>query len=214
MSQIKALLDQISQRISAVGVAAFASATAALLAYFRLEAAAAIDWLLAPVVRHLPWHQTNPPKDAVSQDFTSELTLVDVYLMTPDGAVARYKKTTSFVVTKGPISTYREAVTASGQARGFSTEIGIVIQTTIEHGFYLSRIDLGTSFSAGSRFRNIYGAELIDCVGLVFAPLVTPAMAKSSCSLTSSVSISCTTGRPSVRVPVLSSTTWVTVRKP
>ena len=160
MGQIKTLLDQISQRISAVAVAAVASATAALLAYFRLEAAAGISWLFAPVVRHLPWHQTSASKDAGSQNLTSELTLVDVYLMTPDGAVARYKKTTSFVVTGGSLSTYREAVTASGQAQGFSTEIGIVIQTTIEHGFYLSLIDLGNNFSAGTRFRNIYRAEL------------------------------------------------------
>ena len=86
--------------------------------------------------------------------------------MTTDGIVARYEKTTSFVVTTGSVSTYREAVTASGRALGFSTELGIVIQTKIEHGFYVSQIDLGASFAAGARFRNIYGAELIGCFKL------------------------------------------------
>ena len=164
MSQIKALFEQISPRISAVGVAAVASATAALLAYFRLEAAAGIRWLLAPVARHLPWHQIMRPSiEWLSQNLASEFTLVDVYLMTTDGTVARYEKTANFIVTTGSLSTYREAVTASGQVIGFSTELGIVIQTTIEHGFYLSQIDLGATFAAGARFRNIYGAELIDC---------------------------------------------------
>src|SRR5882724_4998473 len=109
MSQIKALLDQLSHYISAAGVAAVASATAALLAYFRKEAAAGISWLLAPVAQHLPWHRMMLPANGrVSQNLTSELTLVDVHLMTTDGTVARYEKTTSFIVTTGPLSTYRE----------------------------------------------------------------------------------------------------------
>jgi hypothetical protein len=164
MSQIKALLDQISQRINVVGAAAVASATAALLAYFRSEAAAGIRWLLAPAVRHLPWHRnirlSNEPGP---QNLTSELTLVDVYLVTTDGTLARYEKATNFVVTTGSLSMYREAVTASGRAHGFSTELGIVLWTTIEHGFHVSQIDLGANFPAGTRFRNIYGAELADC---------------------------------------------------
>ena len=166
MSQIKALLEQISDRINALGVATVATITAALLGYFRLEAAAGIRWLFAPVVRRLPWHRSLWPSDERASNLASELTIVDLYLMTTDGTVARYQKTTNFLVTTNSLSTYREAVTASGRAIGFSTELGIVIQTTIEHGFHVSQIDLGTSLGAGARFRNIYRAELIDCFKL------------------------------------------------
>lgn len=159
MSQIKELLEQFLHRISPIIVATTATATAALLAYFRLEAAAGIRWLFAPLVRHLPWHRTS--HELVSQSLASELTLVDVHLITTDGTLARYEKTTSYKVVTGPLSTYREAVTASGRAVGFSTELGIVFNTTIEHGFYLSQIDLGASFPTGKRFRNVY--DLLDC---------------------------------------------------
>ncbi len=89
--------------------------------------------------------------------------MADVFLTTADGRNARYEKTADYVVKAGALSGYREGVTASGSARGFATELGIVEETKTEHGFYLSQIDLGARLVTGTRFRNIYRADLLDC---------------------------------------------------
>jgi hypothetical protein len=55
------------------------------------------------------------------------------------------------------------ALTAAGKASGFSTLWGTIVETTKEHGFYISRIDLGDLLKKGSRFQNVYTANLHDC---------------------------------------------------
>jgi hypothetical protein len=161
MSQIKMLLSQLATRIIAIGVAA---ASAALLAYFRSETSAGIKWLLGPIVRSLPWRHTHQLwKHWEAHNLTSELTVVDVFLTTANGRTARYEKTADYVVKARALSGYREGVTASGRAHGFTTALGIVEQTKTEHGFYLSQIDLGARLVTGTRFRNVYRADLLDC---------------------------------------------------
>jgi len=162
MSQIKTLLSQLATRIIAVGVAAVG---AALLAYFRSETSAGIKWLFGPIVRRLPWHHTHHQlwKHWEAHNLASELTVADVFLTTADGRNARYQKTADYVVKAAALSGYREGVTASGWARGFTTELGIVEQTKTEHGFYVSQIDLGARLVTGTRFRNVYRADLLDC---------------------------------------------------
>jgi hypothetical protein len=121
-------------------------------------------WLLGPIVRHLPWHHTHQlRKHWEAHNLASELTVADVFLMTADGRNARYEKTADYVVKADAFSGYREGVTASGWACGFTTALGIVQETKTEHGFYLSQIDLGARLVMGARFRNVYRADLLDC---------------------------------------------------
>jgi hypothetical protein len=98
-----------------------------------------------------------------TQSLTSELTVVDVFLATADGRNAQYKKTGNYIVQEEALGTYYEAVTASGSAIGFATELGAVVETTKEHGFYVSKIDLGSVFEVGTRFRNAYRVQFRDC---------------------------------------------------
>jgi hypothetical protein len=143
----------------------------ALLAYFRSEVAAATNWLLDPLMRCLPWHrassqrslrETHPRNLRETQNLTSELTVADVFLSTVDGRNAKYEKTGNYIVEGDELSLYFEGVTATGSASGFSTEIGAVVETTKEHGFYVSKIDLGSVFKVGARFRNVYRVILQD----------------------------------------------------
>jgi hypothetical protein len=160
MSQIKLLLDQLANRISAISLATVA---AALLAYFRSEVAAATNWLLDPLMRCLPWHRASSQRSLrETQNLTSELTVADVFLSTVDGRNAKYEKTGNYIVEGEELGLYFEAVTASGSASGFTTEIGAVVETAKEHGFYVSKIDLGSVFKIGARFRNVYRVILQD----------------------------------------------------
>jgi hypothetical protein len=160
MSQIKALIEQLENRITAIGLA---TAGAALLAYFRSEVTAAAKWLLDPLTLHLPWHRSSPPRSKhETQSLRSELTVADVFLITPDGRRAKYEKTGNYVVQGEALGSYYEGVTASGNASDFSTERGAIVQTTKEHGFYVSRIDLGSVFEAGTQFQNVYRVCLHD----------------------------------------------------
>jgi len=158
MTLIKTLLGQLASRLTAIGVAAVA---AALLAYFRSEASAGIKWLFAPLARRLPWNQNPPRRD--TEKLSSESTVANIFLMTADGRRAKYEKTGEYLVEAEPLSSYQEAVTASGTASDFSTELGVIVQTTIEHGFFVSRIDFGSVFETGTRFRNVYRVQLEDC---------------------------------------------------
>ena len=160
MSLVKTLVGQLANRIIAIGAAA---AAAALLTYFRSEAHDGIDWLLAPVARHLPWHRKlSLPPNGPTANLASEMTVADVFLITPDGKSAKYEKAAEYVVLRGPLSGYREGVTSSGAAQCFSTELGVVVQTRPEHGFYVSHIDLGLILDSGAHFRNVYRVHLID----------------------------------------------------
>jgi hypothetical protein len=154
MSLIKTLIDQLANRISAIGLAAMA---AALLTYFRSEATAAVKWLLDPVILRLPWHHSSRLRNRhETHNLVSELTVVDVFLSTADGRNATYEKTGDYVVEGEALGSYFEGVTTSGNASGFSTELGVIVETIREHGFYLSHIDLGSVFEVGTRFRNVY----------------------------------------------------------
>jgi hypothetical protein len=94
---------------------------------------------------------------------TSDLTVVDVFLVTSDGKSARYQKTANYRVNRDFVHSYREAVTGSGTVSGFSTLVGTIVETTREHGFYLSRIDLKDLLSNGFQFQNVFTADLFDC---------------------------------------------------
>ena len=54
-------------------------------------------------------------------------------------------------------------MTAEGNANAFFTMRGTIVETVKEHGFYISRIELGDGVQKGLRFTNVYGAELHDC---------------------------------------------------
>jgi hypothetical protein len=161
MSPIKTLLAQLANRITAIGAAA---AAAALLTYFRSEASTAIRWLFDPVARCLPWNQTlASPSEQAAANLSSDSTLADLFLITPDGRLAMYEKIANYVANAEPVSSYREAATSSGAVSGFSTELGVIVETTTEHGFLVSRIDLGSFCGVGTRFRNVYRVHFQDC---------------------------------------------------
>jgi hypothetical protein len=160
------LLGFTLTHLSAIAAAALSALTAALLAYFRGQINAGTKWALAPITRRLPWNQNYPSKGSApdhESDLTSQLTVVDVFLTSVDGKNARYQKTSNYIVNSDDLNAYHEGVTAAGTASGFATLWGTIVETTKEHGFYISRIDLGDLLKKGSRFQNIYTAELHDC---------------------------------------------------
>jgi hypothetical protein len=75
------------------------------------------------------------------------------------GELALYGKTSAYLANV-PFRVYREGGTASGNARGFRTARGRIIQTIREHGFHVSKIDLGTTIEAGQPIVNVYEAKL------------------------------------------------------
>jgi hypothetical protein len=160
MNQIKAMLDLLVNRFAAISLATVA---AALLTYFRAEVAAATKWLLDPLAFQFPWHHLSRQRTPhETPNLTSELTVADVFLVTPDGRDAIYQKTGHYIVEEKPLGTYYEGVTAAGSASGFSTELGAVLETTKEHGFYVSKIDLGSVFAVHARLRNVYRVFLYN----------------------------------------------------
>lgn len=160
MSLIKTLLDRLTNSIAEISAAAVA---AALLAYFRSEASTGIKWAFEPLVRHFPWNRARVRRGwRERHQLLSELTLADLFLITADGKHAIYAKTGNYVVAEGPLSSYYEGVTTSGNVTGASTELGAIVQVTTEHGFYVSRIDLGSILEAGTKFRNVYRVQLDD----------------------------------------------------
>jgi hypothetical protein len=154
MEVFKTFLDKIGSATAAIGAAALA---AALLAYFRAEASSAIRWLFGPLAKLLPWNAKQSRTIAAASDgLTSELTVVDLYLTSPDGKRAKYEKTSYYLVAADRLSSYREAVTTSGTIDSISTEVGVITQTSIEHGFLVSKIDLGSAFQKGAHFKNVF----------------------------------------------------------
>lgn len=136
---------------------------AALATYARDQVRAGTNWVLAPVTRIFPWNRRIDAIPEYQQGLVSDFTLVDVFLLDTDGKFARYQKTSSYVVGAGDLSSYQEGVTAEGHAEAFFTMRGTIVETVREHGFYLSRIDLGEAIEKGSRLTNIYAADLYDC---------------------------------------------------
>ncbi len=160
------LLGFTTTHLATIAAAALSMLAAALLAYFRGQIHAGTIWALAPITRRLPWNQINPIKGSApdhESDLTSQLTVVDVFLTSVDGKCARYQKTSNYIVSNDDLNAYHEGVTAAGKASGFSTMWGTIVETTKEHGFYISRIDLGDLLMKGSRFQNVYTADLHDC---------------------------------------------------
>lgn len=157
MGLINALLSHLANRIAAIGAAAV---SAALLAYFREQSTDGIKWLFDPIIRYLPWGRSALAHLGPPQNLSSELTIADLFLLTPDGKHATYVKTGNYVVVAKPLSSYFEGVTASAHASGFSTELGAILDTKTEHGFHISHIDIGSVLRAGTRFHNVYRAQL------------------------------------------------------
>jgi len=160
MSLIKSLAGLLVNHILAIGAAA---SSAALLAYLQTQSAAGLRWALDPIAGLFPWRRPKSTHTDRSQILSSEFTIADLFLLTSDGKHAIYAKATDYVVGAEPLSTYFEGVTASDKVSSFSTELGMVVQTTIEHGFFISQIDLGSVFEPGAHFRNVYRAELDGC---------------------------------------------------
>jgi hypothetical protein len=160
------LLGFTATHLAAITATALSALAAALLAYFRGQINAGTKWALAPITRRLPWNQNGPikrPAPDHESDLTSLLTVVDVFLTSVDGKSARYQKASNYIVNSDDLNAYHEGVTAAGTASGFSTLWGTIVETTKEHGFYISQIDLGDLLKKDSRFQNIYTADLHDC---------------------------------------------------
>jgi hypothetical protein len=138
---------------------------AALFASFRVQINAGTKWALAPIARRLPWNQkrSKRPVPDDESNLTSELTIVDIILMSTDGKMASYQKTSNYVVNAEYLNSYQEGVTATGQVGGFSCMLGTLVETTSEHRFFISRTDLFELLTKGSRFKNIFTAHLHHC---------------------------------------------------
>jgi hypothetical protein len=98
-----------------------------------------------------------PP--AEPRTLSSTLTVVDLRLVRADGSLATYQKMSAYQANV-PLTGYREGVTASGTATGFRSARGRILETVREHGFYMSKIDLGTRLNSGEAFVNVYEAAL------------------------------------------------------
>jgi hypothetical protein len=159
----KDLLAFGATRVGALAAAALGLMVAALITYLRGQLHAGTKWILAPITRRLPWNQNNPIKASVpdhESDLTSQLTIVDIFINSMDGANARYQKTSSYVVHNDGLNEFQEGVTSAGNVSGFSTTWGTIVETRKEHGFYICRIDLGDIFNKGDRFTNVFTADL------------------------------------------------------
>ncbi len=156
----EALYGLISENAWAAAVLLLAFFGAALSAYVRDQVRAGTIWALTPFARHLPWNRTADEPRTLSS-LSSELTLVQLFLIDAAGKHARYEKTTSFIVNRPTVS-YQEAVTAESTATAFATMRGTIVRTVVERGFYVSEIHLGNRVREGERFTNVYSADLLN----------------------------------------------------
>jgi hypothetical protein len=163
LSFLETLYSVVVSHLWALGAAAIAIFTAALVAYWREQARKGTNWMLAPLTRALPWNKDGWPLAKQAEILACDFTLIDLYLLDVAGKLARYQKTSRFVVTTDELSSYNEGVTADGFAAEFISMRGTVVETVKEHGFYISHIDLGETVRAGSRFTNTYCADLLNC---------------------------------------------------
>jgi hypothetical protein len=146
-----------------LGAAALGIFAAALVAYWREQTRKGTNWILAPLTRALPWNKDDKPLTNQTVILACNFTLVDLYLLDTAGKLARYQKTSRFVVMADEVSSYKEGVAADGTAAEFVSMRGAVVETIKEHGFYISRIDLGETIRKGAQFTNTYSAKLLDC---------------------------------------------------
>ena len=146
-----------------IATAALGVMIAALGTYLRQQLRSAITWALGPITEHLPWNREgfySPPHQTDEPALLAELTIVDIFLLTSDGAKAKYQKTSNYLVMKGELHSYKEGVTSAGNVTRFTTRRGLITSTDREHGFFVSKIDLGNLLSSGARFTNVFSAEL------------------------------------------------------
>ena len=163
LSFLETLYSNVLSHLWGFCAAAVAILAAALVAYWREQARKGTNWVLAPLTRALPWNQDDQPSTEQTEILACDFTLIDLYLLDTAGRLARYQKTSRFVVMADEVSSYNEGVTADGSAADFVSMRGMVVETVKEHGFYISRIDLGETVHAGSRFTNTYCADLMNC---------------------------------------------------
>ena len=130
---------------------------AALATYVREQSLSAIKWAVKPVTERLPWNKSRPAANA--RTLSSKITIIDLRLVRADGSLAKYRKTSAYRANAA-LTSYREGVTASGTATAFRTARGRILETVHEHGFYMSKIDLGGQLNAGNEFVNVYKAVL------------------------------------------------------
>jgi hypothetical protein len=137
---------------------------AVLTAYFRDQVTVAVTWVSRPLVARLPWNRTLGPSpfDESGFELISLLTVAQLAILNADGSRAIYTKTSDYEVRAKSLSEYREGVTAEGTATNFATLIGQLMETTKEHGFHVSRVDLGNVLQQGARFQNTYSVDLIE----------------------------------------------------
>lgn len=137
---------------------------AVLTTYFRDQVTVAVTWVLRPLAARLPWNRTPRQNSFDEYDFelASLLTVAQLAILKSDGSRAIYTKTSDYEVRAKSLSEYREGVTAEGTATNFATLIGQLTETTKEHGFYVSRVDLGNVLQQGVRFQNTYSVDLIE----------------------------------------------------
>jgi hypothetical protein len=163
LSFLETLYSGVLSHLWGLGAAAMAIFAAALVAYWREQARNGTNWVLAPLTRALPWNKDDQPSTKQTEILACDITLIDIYLLDTAGKLARYQKTSRFVVMTDEVSSYNEGVTADGSAAEFVSMRGMVVETVKEHGFYISRIDLGETMRTGSRFTNTYCADLLNC---------------------------------------------------
>jgi hypothetical protein len=150
-------------------IVAFCTAMLALLAsiaavYFRDQLTAAVTWALRPLAARLPWNRTHRPSSFSEpvHELVSLFTVVKLRILEHDGSHAIYEKTSDYEVRSAALVEYREGVTSEGDATNFATLVGRITETIKEHGFYISRIDLGNVLHEGTRFQNTYFVDLIN----------------------------------------------------
>lgn len=136
---------------------------AALGSYLRKQSYKAVTWTLAPWAARLPWNSASWHSKVQAPELVARLSIVDVFLLSTDGREARYRKTSTYAVTRGGFHSYKEGVASAGTATSFTTKHGIVVSTTKEHGFYISEIDMGDVLDKGESFTNVYTADLHEC---------------------------------------------------
>lgn len=160
---MNALDSLFSQFTSGIVTILITAASAALVAYFRREVYATVEWLFNPMARFLPWHRVSPVTRPELPNLVSERTVVNIFLTTADGRSATYEKTTDYLVETGAITGHDEGITASGSTGNFSIELGVIVDIRSEHGFCVFQIDLGRMLGESTRFRNVFRVDLTDC---------------------------------------------------
>ncbi len=159
---VRTVCSFVTDHVVGTATAVLAFLGAATIAYAREQVRAGTDWALAPLTKILPWNRRTVPT-AEHETLVSDFSLVEIFLLDTKGKLARYQKTSGYVTASNELTSYREGVTAEGHADAFSTMRGTIAETLKIHGFYMSRIELIGALEKGSRFTNIYKADLHDC---------------------------------------------------